>query len=116
MAESPAYNYMGYTSADPNTALTTLSLIRASGWDGRPAGPNSIIWTHRYMTTAVLVIGVILLLTTLIGGLLLLARSEESLLANVSWEGMRSKIMISGNANQVMVGQLFMALNNLPPA
>lgn len=116
MAESPGYNQVTYTAATPDAVLSSLSLIRAPGWLGRPAGPQTIMWTHRYMSTVVLVVGIILLLTTLIGGLLLLARSEESLMANVTWEGNKSKLVISGSADQYMVNALFMALNGLPPA
>jgi len=68
------------------------------------------------MTTAVLVIGVLLLITTLIGGLLLLARSEESLLGSAIWENCRTKLILSGVADRYMAGAVFNAINQLPPA
>ena len=68
------------------------------------------------MTQAVLIIGVILLLTTCIGGLLLLVRSEETLTANVTLEGGRTKIIVTGAADQMMSSAMFSALNSLPPA
>ncbi len=116
MAQSPSFNQVHYTSASPDQVLNYLSGIRAPGWSGRPAGPRTISWTHRYMTTAVLVIGVILLLTTLIGGLLLLARSEESLMANVMVEAGRTKVLFSGAADQYMASAVFNAINTMPPA
>lgn len=116
MAESPPFNQVYYTSASPQQALQTLSLVRAPGWVQRAGGPATIVWTHRYMTTPVLVIGVLLLVTTLIGGLLLLARSEESLVANAMVEGGRTKLILSGVADQYMTAAVFNALNSLPPA
>jgi hypothetical protein len=68
------------------------------------------------MTQAVLIVGVILLLTTCIGGLLLLVRSDETLTANVSVEGARTRILVTGAADQYMAGAMFQALTSLPPA
>ena len=116
MAESPPYNQIFYTSAAPNDVLNHLSMVRPPNWHPTPGGPSTIIWTHKYMTQAVLIIGVVLLITTCIGGLLLLARSDESLMANVTAEGGRTKVILSGAADQHMAGALFQALNQLPPA
>ena len=116
MAESPPYNQVFYTSAAPNEVLTHLSMIRPAGWHSVAGGPSTIIWTHKYMTQAVLIVGVVLLVTTCIGGLLLLARSDESLMANVTVEGARTKIILTGAADQYMSGAIFQALNQLPPA
>jgi hypothetical protein len=116
MAESPPFNHLYYTSARPEDVMNYLSVIRAPGWVGRPGGPQTIIWTHRYMSTPVLVVGVILLVTTLIGGLLLLARSEESLAAAVFIEGGRTKVILSGAADRYMAAAVFNTLNQLPPA
>lgn len=116
MAESPPYNQVFYTTAPPDYVLSQLALVRPSGWYPMPGGPSTIIWNHRYMTQAVLIVGVILLVTTCIGGLLLLARSDESLLANVNVEGGRTKVILTGAADQYMAGSIFQALNQLPPA
>lgn len=116
MAESPPYNQVFYTSAAPNDVLNHLSMIRPPGWNPVPSGPSTIMWTHKYMTQPVLIVGVVLLVTTCIGGLLLLARSDESLMANVTAEGGRTKIILSGAADQHMAGAIFQALNQLPPA
>ena len=116
MAESPPYNQVFFTSAPPNDVLTHLSMIRPPGWNGMPGGPSTIIWTRRYMSQAVLIVGVVLLLTTCIGGLLLLVRSDESLVGNVTVEGGRTKVVLSGVADQYMASAIFQALNQLPPA
>jgi hypothetical protein len=116
MAESPPYNQIFYTSAVPNDVLNHLSMIRPPGWNPVQGGPSTIIWTHKYMTQAVLIIGVVLLITTCIGGLLLLVRSDESLMASVTAEGSRTKVVMSGAADQNMAGAIFQVLNQLPPA
>lgn len=115
MAESPPYNQVYYTSAPPDMALNQLSLVRPSGWYSYPAGPSTIVWTHKYMTQAVLIVGVILLVTTCIGGLILLARSDETLTANITVDGARTRILLTGAADQYMAGAMFQALNQLPP-
>ena len=116
MAQSPPFNQVHYTSLPPDSVLQSLSTIRAPGWHYRQGGPYTILWTHKYMSTAVLIVGIILLLTTLIGGLLLLARSEESLNASVFVEGARTKVVMSGAADQYMAGAIFNMLNQMPPA
>lgn len=116
MAESPPYNQVYYTTVAPNDVLGHLWTVRAPGWQASVGGPSTIIWSHRYMTQTVLIIGVVLLITTCIGGLLLLVRSDEYLTANVTAEGGRTKIVLSGAANQHMAGAMFQALNQLPAA
>jgi hypothetical protein len=116
VAESPPYNQVFYTSAAPNDVLNQLSLIRPPGWYSVAGGPSTIIWIHKYMTQAVLIVGVVLLVTTCIGGLLLLARSDESLTGNVTIDGGRTKVLLTGVADQYMSSALFQALNQLPPA
>ena len=76
----------------------------------------TIVWTRRYTSTAVLVIGVLLLVTTLIGGLLLLVRSEESLTGTALRENGRTRVILSGAADQYLSAALFNALNTLPQA
>jgi hypothetical protein len=114
MAASPAFNQVFFTSAPPEWALSTLALARAPGWTARPAGPTSVIWTHKYMSTPVLIVGVILLLLTLIGGLLLLVRSEESLIASAMSEGGRTKVIVTGTADSNMAAAVFTAVSSLP--
>jgi hypothetical protein len=46
----------------------------------------------------------------------LLARSDETLTANITVEGGRTKILLTGAADQYMAGAMFLALNQLPPA
>lgn len=116
MAESPPYNQVFYTTLAPNDVLNQLSLIRPPGWNAIVGGPSTIIWTHKYMTQAVLIVGVVLLVTTCIGGLLLLARSDESLTGNVTSDGGRTKVLLTGVADQNMTGALFQILNQLPSA
>jgi hypothetical protein len=114
VAESPSFNQVYYTSAPPQAVVQYLSMIRAPGWTAQQIGPWTFAWSHRYMTNAVLIVGVLLLITTLIGGLLLLARSTESLMGNVMTEGGRTKVIFSGSADQYMAGAIFNAMNNLP--
>ena len=115
MSASPPYSQVFYTSAHPNDVLNQLSFVRAPGWTPVVGGPSTIIWNHRYMTDAVLIVGIILLLTTCVGGLLLLVRSDEALVGNVLVEGGRTKVILSGVADQYMVSGIFAALSQLPP-
>ena len=114
MPASPGFNQIFFTTAPPEQVLATLALAKAPGWTARPGGPMTVMWTHRYMTTAIMVTGVILLLLTLIGGLLLLVRSQESLLANAMLEGGRTKVIVSGSADQNMAAAVFNAMSSLP--
>jgi hypothetical protein len=116
VAESAPFNQVYYTSVSPNDVLNHLSMVRAPGWYPTVGGPATIVWSHKYMTQAVLIIGVVLLITTCIGGLLLLARSDEYLTATVTADGGRTKIVMSGAADQYMAGAMFQALNQLPSA
>src|SRR5688572_19189057 len=111
MAESAPFNQVYYTSAAPNEVLNHLSMVRPPGWQFSPRGPVTVNWTHRYMTQAVLIVGVVLLITTCIGGLLLLVRSDESLIASVTDERGRTKVILSGAADAYMAGSMFQALN-----
>jgi hypothetical protein len=114
VSASPAFNQVFYTSAAPDQVLASLAASRAPGWKTRQGAANSIIWTHRYSTTAVLIVGIVLLVTTLIGGILLLAKSEESLIVSVTMEGGLTKVIASGSADANMSASIFSVVNSFP--
>ena len=115
MAESPPFNQVYYTSISPDELLTQLAMIQP-GWTARSGGLWTIVWTRKYTSTLVLVVGIALLLMTLIGGLLLLVRSEESLVGNIVIEQGRTKLILTGVADQYLASALFSTLGSLPQA
>ena len=114
MSASPAFNQVFYTPAPPDAVLAGLSASRAPGWRSSQGAANSIIWTHSYTTTAVLVGGLLLLVTTLVGGLLLLAKSQETLIVSVTREGTLTKVLASGSADAAMSASVFSVVNSFP--
>lgn len=117
MAASPPIQQTLITAAPPAEVERYLSGLNVTGWVRTSAPSDSLIWSHRYMSTGVLVVGVILLLTTLIGGLVLLIRDTEKLVVTLApLPGGGTKVVVSGAADTWISSGLFQMLNQLPPA
>jgi hypothetical protein len=115
MAASPPIQQTFVTTASLDEVGRYLSGLNVTGWTRTSAPRDSLIWSHRYMSTGVLVVGIILLLTTLIGGLVLLIRETENLIVTLSpLSNGGTRIVVSGAADTWVSSSLFQMLNQLP--
>lgn len=116
MAASPPMQQVLNTSAAPAEVERYLAGLNVPGWarSGSPTG--SLIWSHKYISNVILIVGIVLLLTTLIGGLVLFLRDTELLVVTMSpLNSGGTKIVVAGAADVAMSSSLFQMLNQLPP-